>query len=296
MATRRVRIVCISDTHNQTPKLPAGDILVHAGDLTNQGSYAELKKMVEWLEKSEFETKIVVAGNHDTTLDSPFFHSNQNKWKWPSHQDPSECRNLLMNAPSITYLEHSSTMISIISPTGQETRLKVFGSPYSPGRRGWAFQYSDDADAENLWGAIEDDVDIVVTHTPARGHCDTTVNSEMAGCEVLKRRLEVMRPMLHVCGHIHDGRGVERVRWGECLDEPERSSLEHIEYWKDPGRGNKKISLVDLTAKGTMKLDKGNETCIVNAAILGAREVGKAMVVNKPIVVDIEVPVQECPD
>jgi hypothetical protein len=60
--TRKTRIVCISDTHNQTPKLPRGDVLIHAGDLTNQGSYTELKKTMEWLEKQDFEAKIVIAG------------------------------------------------------------------------------------------------------------------------------------------------------------------------------------------------------------------------------------------
>lgn len=39
---RRTRIVCISDTHNCTVKLPKGDVLIHAGDLTNQGSYSEV--------------------------------------------------------------------------------------------------------------------------------------------------------------------------------------------------------------------------------------------------------------
>lgn len=61
--TRKTRIVCISDTHNQTPKLPPGNVLIHAGDLTNQGSFSELQKTVEWLEKADFEAKIVVAGN-----------------------------------------------------------------------------------------------------------------------------------------------------------------------------------------------------------------------------------------
>jgi 3',5'-cyclic AMP phosphodiesterase CpdA len=65
--TRKTRIVCISDTHNQTPKLPPGDVLIHAGDLTNQGSYSELKKTVEWLEKTDYEAKIVVAGMSFTT-------------------------------------------------------------------------------------------------------------------------------------------------------------------------------------------------------------------------------------
>lgn len=39
---RRTRIVCISDTHNCTVKLPAGHVLIHAGDLTNQGSFSEV--------------------------------------------------------------------------------------------------------------------------------------------------------------------------------------------------------------------------------------------------------------
>lgn len=59
---RKTRFVCISDTHNQTPKLPKGDVLIHAGDLTNQGSVTELQKTVAWLEKAEFEAKIVIAG------------------------------------------------------------------------------------------------------------------------------------------------------------------------------------------------------------------------------------------
>ena len=39
---RRTRIVCISDTHNCQVKLPKGDVLIHAGDLSNQGSHAEV--------------------------------------------------------------------------------------------------------------------------------------------------------------------------------------------------------------------------------------------------------------
>ncbi len=43
LRTRRTRFVCLSDTHNQTIKLPKGDVLIHAGDLTNQGSYSEVR-------------------------------------------------------------------------------------------------------------------------------------------------------------------------------------------------------------------------------------------------------------
>ena len=70
---RKVRIVCVSDTHNRGPpsgfQLPKGDILVHAGDLTNQGSYAEIERAVAWLKEADFGVKIVVAGESRSTSD-----------------------------------------------------------------------------------------------------------------------------------------------------------------------------------------------------------------------------------
>ena len=67
---RRTRFVCISDTHNASPedgafKLPKGDVLVHAGDLTKQGTFAELKRTLDWIEKADFEIKLIVAGSAD---------------------------------------------------------------------------------------------------------------------------------------------------------------------------------------------------------------------------------------
>lgn len=65
---RKTRFVCISDTHGASPrdgafKLPKGDVLIHAGDLTNQGTYAELQKTVAWIAAAPYECKIIVAGN-----------------------------------------------------------------------------------------------------------------------------------------------------------------------------------------------------------------------------------------
>ena len=67
IALRKTRIVCVSDTHAYTPreagyKLPAGDVLIHAGDLTNRGSLAELRRSIEWILDADYEAKILVAG------------------------------------------------------------------------------------------------------------------------------------------------------------------------------------------------------------------------------------------
>ncbi len=65
---RRTRFVCVSDTHNASPvtgafKLPRGDVLIHAGDMTKEGTHAELRRNLDWIENTDFEAKIVVAGN-----------------------------------------------------------------------------------------------------------------------------------------------------------------------------------------------------------------------------------------
>lgn len=64
-----IRIICISDTHNATSPLPPGNILVHAGDLTAQGSFGEIQAQLRWLASQPYTHKIVIAGNHDILLD-----------------------------------------------------------------------------------------------------------------------------------------------------------------------------------------------------------------------------------
>ncbi|PTB63486.1 Metallo-dependent phosphatase [Trichoderma citrinoviride] len=252
---RKTRIVCISDTHNCTVKLPPGDVLIHAGDLTNKGSISELSRAVKWLEEADFEAKIVVAGNHDVTLDEDFYFHHGDHFHNKIKQNPADCINLLASSPSLTYLCHDSATIRLKSPTGPHTEFTVFGSPYSPRSGLWAFYYeapaSQDgigADLTSLWELIPLETDIVVTHTPPRTHCDQPDGQQSAGCEALRQALWRVRPKLAVCGHIHDGRGAERVLW-----DLENKSTPYAEGaampWEDPGAGNNKMSLVDLTGK-----------------------------------------------
>lgn len=246
-------------------------MLIHAGDLTNQGSLSELRKTIGWLEEAGFEVKIVVAGassnfsivervltgaagNHDITLDTDFYAQHGLYFHNQELQDLEACQNLLKNSATITYLSHESRKIQLRKASGPHTSFTVFGSPFSPvmpsGK--WAFQYEADR-AARIWEAIPLDADIVVTHAPPRNHCDTSACGS-AGCEALRRALWRVRPKLAICGHVHEGRGVERVRWK--LDLPLCPYLEEsTTLWQDPGAGNQKLSLVNLTSKGGNALD-----------------------------------------
>jgi len=264
---RKTRFVCVSDTHNAVPggafQLPKGDVLLHAGDMTNQGSYSELQKTVKWLEEADFEAKIVIAGssqrpfmyhlstnctgNHDITLDSDFYARHGESFHNQNPQDPSKCQQLLESSPSILWLKHGSAVVNLRSPTGPRTSFKIFGSPYSPAKGTWAFGYGID-EASHIWENIPADADIILAHTPPMHHCDEARDHQPAGCPALQDALRRVRPRLAVCGHVHEGRGAEFVRWSLGGSDAKYRE-ESTKTWKDPGKGNKKASLVDLTIR-----------------------------------------------
>ncbi|KAI5300242.1 hypothetical protein KEM55_008604 [Ascosphaera atra] len=220
-----LRIVCISDTHNHNPKdgafkLPKGDILIHAGDLTNQGTYGELQKTLDWIENADYQVKIVIA-------DKPYYEAVSKGHQGPDRQEPDKCKALMRSYPSIIYLEHEAHDITIIhDEDGSSSTLKVFGSPWIPSCGPWAFSYTSDGSAEGsrgeetprpeqLWERIPNDTDILVTHGPPKGYCDTNT-SGLSGCPVLADTVASrVRPMLHVFGHVHEGHGSMKVRWDE---------------------------------------------------------------------------------
>lgn len=288
MTSRKLRIVCISDTHNACPgegyTLPRGDILIHAGDLTNNGQPPEIHKALAWLREADYEHKIVIAGNHDLSLDEHFPNSIV-------FDEAALLRQTFREDDNIIYLEHESRVINI-----KGTNIRVFGSPYSPAPtekpKQWAFQYPP-TQAEQLWSNIPADTDILITHTPPAGRLDTSAHWTQGGCPALSQALFRTAPLLHVCGHCHEGRGGQIVCWN---DNDKAEAQRGITEWQDPGSGNKKQSLFDLTTKSRDRAASdmnAKQTAIVNASIT-ARSYGRGVkAFNKPIVVDIELPAME---
>jgi hypothetical protein len=195
----------------------------------------------------------MLEGNHDITLDSDFYTQYGRYFHNQNPEDPAKCQELLEQAPSILWLKHEHAVIDLVSPSGPQTTFKIFGSPFSPAQGMWAFGYGLD-EATQLWDRIPLDADIIVTHTPPKYHCDERRERRAVGCEGLRNALWRVRPRLAICGHVHEGRGAERVRWD--------LSASNIKYkessvvsWEDPGRDNKKLSIVDLTTKGRNPLE-----------------------------------------
>ena len=69
-----MKMTFISDTHGKheylTSKrmgniLGSGDVLIHAGDISNVGKVHEIKEFLDWFSNTDFTHKIFIAGNHD---------------------------------------------------------------------------------------------------------------------------------------------------------------------------------------------------------------------------------------
>jgi Icc-related predicted phosphoesterase len=177
-----MRLVLISDTHNLHKSLlvPEGDVLIHAGDITKWGDPADVNSLNKWFATLPHRHKLVIAGNHDFCLE----------------QTPQESEALLTNC---LYLRDASVTIE---------GVKFYGSPWQPEFCHLAFNLNRGPEIKAKWDLIPNDTDVLITHGPPYGFGDRTTQNEVVGCLDLMTRLRIVRPRLHVFGHIHEGYGL----------------------------------------------------------------------------------------
>ncbi|MDP9025138.1 MAG: metallophosphatase domain-containing protein [Candidatus Eremiobacteraeota bacterium] len=185
-----MRVVAISDTHSRVPSggVPDGDVLVHAGDLTERGTLDEIAAAGDWLRSLPHARKVVIAGNHDFGFE----------------QTPEAARAAL--GGGFDYLEDSGVVIDSVV---------FWGAPWQPWFFDWAFNLPRGAKLAEKWALIPDDTWVLVTHGPPYGILDRTAEGEFAGCRDLAERVRLVRPAVHVFGHIHEGAGT--IRDGDTL-------------------------------------------------------------------------------
>lgn len=191
-----MKIIAISDTHEKEKflHLPEGDVLVHAGDLTNRGSLPTLEKVAKWFENQNFKHKIMIAGNHD------FGFQNVNHDKAVK----------LFEDVGVTYLQDSSTTVD---------GIKFYGSPWQPWFHNWAFNLQRGKDIAIQWAKIPDDVNVLITHGPPHGILDLVEDNIYnrgrdlhQGCEELSKRVTQLTQLkVHIFGHLHLNGGTTRV-------------------------------------------------------------------------------------
>lgn len=178
-----MKLILISDTHTKHKdiKIPDGDILIHAGDISSRGRIYEVVDFIEWFTEQPHTYKIFIAGNHD------FYFENKSE---------SDVRALIPS--DIIYLNDSGCTIQ---------GLHIWGSPIQPAFHNWAFNRERGVEIKQHWDLIPQNTDILITHGPPYGILDKTIRGAHVGCEELSKIVEVIQPKVHVFGHIHEDYG-----------------------------------------------------------------------------------------
>ena len=179
-----MKLVCLSDTHMKLDKVkvPEADILLHAGDLTFQGTIPEIGKELNKLSKINIKHKVIVAGNHD----------------WLFQREPSLAKQMCEDN-GLIYLQDSMVEID---------GLKIYGSPWQPFFCNWAFNLFS-KELKEKWDLIPKGIDVLITHGPPMGILDTSFEKKDLGCKYLFDKVMEIKPKLHVFGHIHYSYGMK---------------------------------------------------------------------------------------
>ena len=222
-----VKIVAISDTHTHHMEMvvPDGDVLVHAGDFTYKGRRDEITEFLDWFLGLPHPNKVLIAGNHDITLDSEK-RSNFNTIASVDDMDHwihEEFHERIRARKGVHYLENSGVCIDGIN---------FWGSPITPTfGYGWGFN-SDPDKIGDYWNLIPDNTHVLVTHGPSFGALDQVLPDYKAvGCDKLSERIEKISPMIHIFGHIHEGYGA--IKRGNTVF-LNASQLNHRYYYTNP--------------------------------------------------------------
>ncbi|KAH6680904.1 ser/Thr protein phosphatase family protein [Halenospora varia] len=302
------RFLIISDTHHFqfgeaervggsfTQPTPKCDVLIHCGDLTMTGELTKYEKCLNMLGSIEAELKLVIAGNHDLTLDGKYWEEHMGdrqgycEMKLGDHEKAVEMwKGPAAKDAGVTYLDEGLYSFTLKSGA----KFTVYASPYQPEFYDWAFPYERDEDRFNppdkvtpgcksiVENPVPDfpGVDIMMTHGPPAGILDETESGDHAGCVSLLRAASRARPLLYCFGHIHEGYGAQVVEWEERKEGKEVLGIDAIKGRRDFEENAYPEPLRLVT-------ERGRETLMVNAAIKNLRY----RPTNSPWLVDLELP------
>jgi Icc-related predicted phosphoesterase len=173
-----MRVVVVSDTHDNYPELPEGDLLIHCGDFSRDGGVEEIERAMCWLAEQPHRHKVVVPGNHDRALEG--------RSVWDG-------------------LEWLGTRL-LVDRLVEIEGLKIYGSPWTLPWQNFAFQRTEE-ELREIYARIPEGLDILVTHGPPYGVLDWTLRGDAIGSIALREAVARTKPRHHVFGHIHEAYG-----------------------------------------------------------------------------------------
>ena len=176
----------LSDVHGDLRSLRAAKRLIHGigadvvlllGDITNMGEAEQAREAIKQLGPAKV---LGFAGN----------------WELPSVQEELERQGISLHAKK--------------KKIGKYTFIGFGGGLHeNPGR----FLFSEQEIKEALGGLLEGEKNaVLLTHLPPLGTAlDLARSGRHIGSAAVREAIEKNQPLLHLCGHCHEGAGAEKI-------------------------------------------------------------------------------------
>jgi len=241
--SEKIRLVLISDIHifdqqlgyfeetaipmtEMALKMPKGDLLIIAGDLTGTGSLKELKEFRQFIDaiyaRGVYRTIIFIPGNHERILDEPYYLRKG----YLTHEDVSDPSGEIQRAREALTQGLPENVVYLVDKSIVVENYHIYGTPWVEGDSKWAFSIKKRF-LEEKWAEIPENTEILISHTPPYLHGDfeevegrvrvgyhhTKTYSWMhTGSESLLNRVLQIQPCVHIFGHTHEGYGATTHR------------------------------------------------------------------------------------
>lgn len=204
----KINIIALSDLHGYLPKIEGCyDIMLIAGDIIPLEFQRNYEFSLKWLFREMYswcddlinrgivKDIVYIPGNHDFC-----FEDALNDYKWD---------------PTVWMSEHHIYLL--IDSSIEINGIKIWGSPWCPELKKWAFYKRSDK-LIKYFNYIPDDTDILITHTPPKIEDFGKVlqqnifnSDENYGCFELAEVIKNKNIKLNVFGHVHSGQHQRKI-------------------------------------------------------------------------------------
>ena len=190
-----MKLVGISDVHGKWSKIkiPKCDVLISAGDYSFKGERHMVEDFHKWLNNQDATHIISVQGNHELLVEKYF----------------QEMKEVAVKAcPRVHFIEEGLVEIE---------GVKFWCSAWQPWFHSWAYNAQRGPEIKRHWDLIPIDTDVLTTHGPPYGVLDELVRidgspkGEFVGCVDLLDAVKIIKPSIHIFGHIHCGYGEKHI-------------------------------------------------------------------------------------
>eukprot|EP00931_Biecheleriopsis_adriatica_P023868 TRINITY_DN1498_c0_g1_i5.p1 TRINITY_DN1498_c0_g1~~TRINITY_DN1498_c0_g1_i5.p1 ORF type:complete len:446 (-),score=77.87 TRINITY_DN1498_c0_g1_i5:147-1484(-) len=183
-----VRILHISDTHSmhrtiKNSQLPPADVLIHTGDVTENGRDDQYGDFNDWLGriKGSYKFIFIIPGNHDW-------------WEANSRHSPDAV------ADPAAFVQQRVTNAKVLHhETAEVMGIRIWGAGWHP--------MSSDTVSGNNYGDVPAGIDVLVTHDPPLGIFDSTFVGNWGSSSSLLGAVQRAKPKVHLFGHVHEQQG-----------------------------------------------------------------------------------------